>query len=285
VFRARHDHDPYTDVALKVLRPGFENRRLLARFDLETHALSMLHHPNIARLLNAGVLPDRRPYFSMEMVHGQPITEYCTARSAGRRAALELFIVVCAAVEHAHIRGIIHRDLKPANILVTDIDGQPDPKVIDFCVAKIVQGNSPARWQTNSRGHIIGTLEYMSPEQCAGSVSGLDTRADVYALGVLLHELLTGTRPFTWMTCPLRKRCAESLSSRHLRSRSKTRPWPATSRRLSVTRWGKIGSAAIRARVNWRTTCACFSIIVPSAPAAAARSTSFASTPPGINPS
>jgi serine/threonine protein kinase len=182
-------------VALKVIRPALGSDRLLARFEAERQALALMDHPNIGKVLDAGVA-DGRPFFVMELIEGVPITSYCDQARLPLRERLGLFVPVCQAVQHAHTKGVIHRDLKPPNILVTHYDGRPVPKVIDFGVAKATGprlGGSGARTEV---GTIVGTLEYMSPEQAEVNDLDVDTRSDVYALGVLLHELLTGGVPF-----------------------------------------------------------------------------------------
>lgn len=182
-------------VAFKVIKAGLSTKDVLKRFDMERQALAVMNHPAICRVLNAGSTPEHRPYFVMEHVSGKRITEYCDDNKLPIRARLELFGKVCEAVQHAHTKGIIHRDLKPSNVMVTEVDGKAVPKVIDFGVAKAL--NQPLTDATlmHEAGRMIGTLEYMSPEQ-AGGDPDIDTRADIYSLGVLLYELLTGAPPF-----------------------------------------------------------------------------------------
>ena len=183
-------------VALKVIKPGMDTEQVLARFEAEREALSLMDHSNIARALDAGTTDQGRPYFVMELIRGVPITDYCDAHKLTVRERLELFTHVCKAVQHAHQKGIIHRDIKPSNVLVTEQDGKPVAKVIDFGVAKAL--HQPLTDQSVYTGvfQAIGTLAYMSPEQAALSATDIDTRADVYGLGVLLYELLTGSPPF-----------------------------------------------------------------------------------------
>jgi serine/threonine protein kinase len=182
-------------VALKVIKPGMDTRQVLARFEAERQALAMMDHPNIAKVHDAGATASGRPYFVMELVKGIPITEYCDKARLSVPGRLELFVLVCRAVQHAHQKGIIHRDLKPSNILVTLIDGSAVPKVIDFGIAKSPGMPLTDRTIYTSLAQLVGTPLYMSPEQAELSGVDVDTRSDVYSLGVLLYELLTGTTP------------------------------------------------------------------------------------------
>jgi hypothetical protein len=182
-------------VALKVVKEGMDSKQVLARFEAERQALALMDHPNIAKVLDADRTPSGRPYFVMELVKGRPITKYCDEKRLGVRERLELFGDVCRAVQHAHQKGIIHRDLKPSNVLVAPYDGKPVVKVIDFGVAKATGQRFTDRTLFTGFGALVGTLEYMSPEQAEVNQPDIDTRTDVYSLGVLLYELLTGTTP------------------------------------------------------------------------------------------
>ncbi len=182
-------------VAVKIIRAGMDSEQVVARFEQERQALAVMDHPNIARVIDGGLTTDGRPYFAMELIQGLPITEYCDKYQLPLRQRLELFVPVCLAIQHAHQKGIIHRDLKPSNVLVTEADGRRIPKVIDFGVAKAVGTRLTSDTLDTHLGTIIGTLEYMSPEQAVPDQEDIDTRSDIYCLGVLLFELLTGTTP------------------------------------------------------------------------------------------
>ncbi len=183
-------------VALKVIKLGMDTRSVIARFDAERQALAMMDHPNIARVLDAGATEAGRPYFVLELVRGTRITEFCEASRCDLRQRLELFIQVCKAIQHAHQKGIIHRDIKPSNVLVTLHDGVPVPKVIDFGIAKAVEGRLTDETVHTVHEQFLGTPAYMSPEQASHTGLDVDTRSDVYGLGALLYELLTGRPPF-----------------------------------------------------------------------------------------
>jgi serine/threonine protein kinase len=194
VYRAEQTDPVKRQVALKLIKGGTDSKAVLARFDAERQALALMDHPNIARVYDGGTTAAGQPFFVMELVRGVPITEFCDQKRLPVRARLELFVSVCQAVQHAHQKGIIHRDLKPGNVLVTEVDGRPTPKVIDFGVAKATEVRLTEMSYADT-GAIVGTPAYMSPEQADPSSMDIDTRTDVYALGVVLYELLVGSPP------------------------------------------------------------------------------------------
>jgi eukaryotic-like serine/threonine-protein kinase len=196
VFVAEQTEPVKRKVALKVIKPGMDSQQVIRRFEAERQALALMDHPNIAKVLDAGATESGRPYFVMELVRGIPITEYCDQNQLSPRDRLDLFVTVCQAIQHAHQKGIIHRDIKPSNVLVTSHDGKPVAKVIDFGIAKAIHQHLTERTIYTNFAQMVGTPLYMSPEQAEMSGLDIDTRSDIYSLGVLLYELLTGTTPF-----------------------------------------------------------------------------------------
>ncbi|HEV8001919.1 MAG TPA: serine/threonine-protein kinase, partial [Planctomycetaceae bacterium] len=223
VFVAEQQKPVRRRVALKVIKPGMDTHEVITRFEAERQALALMDHPNIARVLDAGTTDSGRPYFVMELVHGIPITEYCDRNRLTPGERLELFVLVCRAIQHAHQKGIIHRDIKPSNVLVTLHDGIPVVKVIDFGVAKALHQPLTDKTIYTRFAQIIGTPLYMSPEQAEMSGLDIDTRSDIYSLGVLLYELLTGTTPFD------RKRLSQAAYDELIRIiRDEEPPRPST---------------------------------------------------------
>jgi non-specific serine/threonine protein kinase/serine/threonine-protein kinase len=214
VYLAEQTEPVRRRVALKVIKHGMDTDQVVARFETERQALALMDHPAIAKVFDAGVTPDRRPYFVMEHVPGVPITEHCDRHKLTTRERLDLFLEVCEGVQHAHHKAIVHRDLKPSNVLVSVVDGRRRPKIIDFGVAKAVERKLTDRSLQTELGMLIGTPAYMSPEQAVGR--DIDTRTDVYGLGVMLYELLVGALPFepeelrsSGLDAMVRKICAE----------------------------------------------------------------------------
>ncbi len=205
-------------VALKLIKSGMDTREVVARFESERQALALMDHPAIAKVFDAGSTPEGRPYFVMEYVAGLPVTDYCDKHKLTTRQRLELFIRVCEGVQHAHQKAIIHRDLKPSNILVSEVDGKPMPRIIDFGVAKATSQRLTADTMYTRVGAVIGTLGYMSPEQADSAGEDIDTRTDVYSLGVVLYELLSGALPFDF------KKLALDQILRLLREQDAPRP-------------------------------------------------------------
>src|SRR6266516_2400059 len=199
VFMAEQTTPVQRKVALKIIKAGMDTRQVIARFEAERQALALMDHPNIAKVFDAGMTDAGRPYFVMELVKGVSIIKYCDEHHLPPRARLELFVQVCQAVQHAHTKGIIHRDLKPSNVLVALYDGKPVPKIIDFGIAKATGQTLTDKTLVTGFGAIVGTLEYMSPEQAEINQVDIDTRSDIYSLGVLLYALLAGSPPFSRM--------------------------------------------------------------------------------------
>ncbi len=197
VYRAEQQYPVRRNVALKIIKPGMDSEQVIARFEAERQALALMDHPNIARVLDAGATSLGRLYFVMELVDGVPITQYCEQHELDLRERLGIFIPVCQAIQHAHQKSVIHRDIKPSNVLVTIYDGQPVPKVIDFGIAKAMQEPLTERSMHTQAGAVIGTLEYMSPEQAGGFTEDVDTRSDVYSLGAVLYEMIAGSTPLS----------------------------------------------------------------------------------------
>ncbi len=232
IYRAEERGAIRRTVALKIIRLGLDTKLVVARFEAERQALALMTHPNIARVFGAGITRRGRPYFAMEFVEGAPITNYCDRHTYSIRQRLELFKLVCEAVQHAHTKGIIHRDLKAGNVLVTEQDGKPVPKIIDFGVAKATNQRLTEKTLFTEVGRLVGTPAYMPPEQADGGPD-VDTRSDVYSLGVLLYELLTGSLPFD----PVRLRAAAySELQRIIRDVEPPRPSTLYSQLTSLSR-------------------------------------------------
>jgi serine/threonine protein kinase len=226
VYMAEQARPVRRRVALKIIKPGMDTRQVIARFEAERQALALMDHPNIAKVLDAGATLTGRPYFVMELVKGVPITTYCDTVHLTTRDRLELFIPVCQAIQHAHQKGIIHRDIKPSNVMITMVDGKPVPKVIDFGVAKAIDQRLTEQTMFTQHGTIVGTFEYMSPEQAEMTGLDIDTRSDIYGLGVLLYELLAGSTPLE------REKIRQAAYSEILRMIREEEP-PKPSTRLS----------------------------------------------------
>jgi serine/threonine protein kinase len=237
VYVAEQEQPVRRRVALKVIKLGMDTRQVIARFDAERQALAMMDHPNIAKVLDGGATETGRPYFVMELVRGIRITDYCDQHQLPPRERLELFIQVCRAIQHAHQKGIMHRDIKPSNILVASNDGAPVPKVIDFGIAKATQGRLTDQTVYTAFEQFIGTPAYMSPEQAEMSLNEVDTRTDIYSLGVLLYELLTGKTPFD-----ATELVASGLEAMRRTIREKEPARPST--RLSTMMEGELTSTA-----------------------------------------
>lgn len=234
VFMAEQEQPVRRKVALKIIKLGMDTKQVVARFEQERQALAMMDHPNIAKVYDAGATPGGRPYFVMELVRGESVTQYCDREKLNTRDRVALFVDICKAVQHAHQKGIIHRDIKPTNVLVTIIDGKPVPKVIDFGVAKAAHSRLTNISFFTGMRQMIGTPLYMSPEQAEMSGVDIDTRTDIYSLGVLLYELLTGTTPLTQ-----EQLLAAGIAEIHRMIRETDPPIPST--RVST-----LGDAAVR---------------------------------------
>jgi non-specific serine/threonine protein kinase/serine/threonine-protein kinase len=259
VWRAEQSEPVHREVAVKMIKLGMNSREVLARFEQERHVLASMEHPHIAGMLDAGITPDGRPYFVMELVRGVPLTDYCQDKNLPLRERVLLFCEVCRGVQHAHQKGVIHRDLKPSNILVTEVDGQPVPKIIDFGIAKAMAAREAASISLMTQADVaIGTPLYMSPEQLSDTAD-VDTRSDIYALGAIFYEVLTGTPPIQAKT--LKKGGLEAMR----RIMAEVQP-PRPSRRiLEETRTLKKSAtapqtslmlASLPADLDWITLCA-----------------------------
>jgi WD40 repeat protein/serine/threonine protein kinase len=242
-------------VALKIIKPGMDSSQVIARFEAERQALAMMDHQNIARALDAGTTESGRPYFVMELVHGVAITKFCDDMQLTLAERLALFVPVCQAIQHAHHKGIIHRDIKPSNVMVTMYDDKPVPKVIDFGVAKAIEQRLTEKTMFTQYGALVGTFEYMSPEQAEMNALGVDTRSDIYSLGVLLYELLTGTTPLE------RQRLREAALDELVRLIREEEPQRPSARLSSSNNLPKIAAARkteparlsrlVRGEIDW----------------------------------
>lgn len=254
VYMAQQNEPVFRKVAIKIIKHGMDSKNVMARFEAERHALAMMDHPNISRIYDAGVTESGRPYFVMELITGLSITKFCDRKKLGLRQRMELFKKVCNAVQHAHQKGVIHRDIKPGNILVTQLDGEAIPKVIDFGIAKAI--NEPLTEKTlfTSYGSMIGTPAYMSPEQAEMNGMDVDTCSDVYSLGVVLYELMTGTTPFYQHNdSGLRKFCDAICTEEPELASTRINRLTETSEEVSTNRNadGRILKQFLRGDVDW----------------------------------
>lgn len=239
VYMAEQDEPVRRRVALKVIKLGMDTKNVIARFEAERQALALMDHPNIAKVFDGGTTQSGSPFFVMELVRGVKITEYCDHHRLSTRERVQLLVKVCHAVQHAHQKGIIHRDLKPSNILVSIEDGEAIPKIIDFGIAKAIQGRLTVQTLFTAFAHFLGTPAYMSPEQALMTSVDVDTRSDIYSLGVLFYELLTGKTPFD-----TQELLAEGLDALRQTIREREPPRPST--RLQTLRSDELTVTAAR---------------------------------------
>jgi WD40 repeat protein len=246
IYLARQEHPIQRQVAIKFIKPGMDSARVVARFQAEQQALALMEHPHIARVYDAGIAPSGRPYFVMEYVPGLPITEYCDRRELTVEQRLDLFLHICAAVQHAHTKGIIHRDLKPSNILVVDEGKEAVPKIIDFGIARALSRPTGERTLFTEQGQLIGTPEYMSPELLDAGRQDIDTRTDIYSLGLILYQLIAGVLPFEPQT-------VRTGSFEQIRRIIREQDPPTPSTRLSKTSAEESAASARRRHTDLRT--------------------------------
>jgi non-specific serine/threonine protein kinase/serine/threonine-protein kinase len=245
VYMAEQSRPVRRKVALKIIKPGMDTKEVVARFEAERQALALMDHPYIAQVFDGGTTATGRPYFVMELVHGVPITSFCDAQRLSQSERLRLFIDVCRGVQHAHHKGVIHRDLKPSNVMVTMHDDKAIPKVIDFGVSKAISQQLTARTLFTAYGQMVGTPMYMSPEQAQLSCLDVDTRSDVYSLGVLLYELITGSTPYNESAL---KRVGFDEMRRMIREDEPLRP----SVRVETLRFNELSTVADRRQIDPR---------------------------------